>query len=108
MEIREKHAPNSGRDPSTLLLSRQQVPKDPKALPEDFPTSVLDVPIADLLELVLPNDFSLGNTIIIFGRVFFLLVLVVRRESENGTENREQRVEGENKKKYREREKKGR
>jgi hypothetical protein len=26
IEVREKHAPNSGRDPASLLMSRQRVP----------------------------------------------------------------------------------
>lgn len=72
IEIREVHPPNDGRDPFPILLNRQRVPRNPKNIPLDFPTSILEVSENDNPDFINPADFEIGKTITILSRDFLL------------------------------------
>lgn len=72
VEIREVHDQNDGRDPFPILLSRQRVPRNFKAVPMEFPTCVMELSSAELSDLLNPADFAVGKTVHIFGRDFLL------------------------------------
>ncbi|XP_069576247.1 EF-hand domain-containing protein 1 [Brachyistius frenatus] len=70
VEIREVHKPNSGRDPLPILMRRQRLPK--KIKPENFPSCVLEMSLAEVDEYYSPKDFQLGQTVKLLGRHFKL------------------------------------
>lgn len=72
VEIRETYPPNCGRDPFPILLQRTKCPRDPGALPEDFPKLVLETREEDNPDIINPSDFVIGDTVKILGRDFLL------------------------------------
>jgi hypothetical protein len=72
VEIREVHTQNDGRDPFPILLARQRVPRNFKAIPMEFPTIVMELSEAELSDLLNPADFAVGKSVHIFGRDFLL------------------------------------
>ncbi|KAG7461102.1 hypothetical protein MATL_G00206410 [Megalops atlanticus] len=72
VEIREVHAPNTGRDPYPVLMRRQRVPKEIKPACEPFPTCVLEVSPQEVQEYYSPRAFRVGETVSILGREFLL------------------------------------
>lgn len=75
LEVRELHEANDGRDPFPVLITRRKMPRDYTAVPEDFPTIIMEVPAGGangILDLINPSDFALGATVNIYGREFFI------------------------------------
>lgn len=72
VEVREVHSANDGRDPFPVLLRRGKVPRNPRSLPIEFPTSVLEVSSEEVDEYVNPADFAIGKSVHIFGRDYFV------------------------------------
>jgi len=72
VEIREVHTQNDGRDPFPILLARQRVPRNFKAIPMEFPTCVMELSQAELSDLLNPADFAIGKSVHVFGRDFLL------------------------------------
>ncbi|CAM4687424.1 unnamed protein product [Leuciscus chuanchicus] len=72
VEVCEHHEANSGRDPFPVLLRRQRVPKHIKPACEPFPSSVLEVSPHDVEEYFSPQDFRVGEEVLLMGRRFLL------------------------------------
>lgn len=72
IEIREIHDANDGRDPFPVFLGRCRVPRNPKDLPPDFPTSTLEVSEIEVPDHINPADLSTGKDVTIYGRSFYL------------------------------------
>ncbi|KAL0103394.1 hypothetical protein PUN28_017572 [Cardiocondyla obscurior] len=69
--IREIHKPNDGKDPVAMLLKRMRVPKDWQSLPSWHPSIYMEY--GDLeMKYCTPQDFKVGEAILIFGRRFLL------------------------------------
>lgn len=72
VEIREVHEPNDGRDPFPVLLCRQKLAKNTRDVPSNFPTAVLELSSDEIKEWFSPRDFTIGKTINIKGKNFFI------------------------------------
>ncbi|EZA47764.1 EF-hand domain-containing protein [Ooceraea biroi] len=75
--IGEIHERNDGKDPVPMLLRRTRVPKDWKNLPARHPSIYMEYGDPEVVEYCTPRDFrplafSLGETILLFGRSFLL------------------------------------
>ncbi|KZC05165.1 EF-hand domain-containing protein 1 [Dufourea novaeangliae] len=70
--VREVLRPNCGKDPVAMLLKRMKVPKDWKNLPTSYPAVYLEYGDPEVIEYYTPKDFTIGGTIFIFSRRFFL------------------------------------
>ncbi|CAK9816565.1 EF-hand domain-containing protein 1 [Anthophora plagiata] len=70
--VREIQKPNSGKDPVSMLLKRQKVPKDWKNLSSSYPGAYMECSDSDVIEYYTPTDFLVGGTIFILSRRFFL------------------------------------
>lgn len=57
MAVREIQKPNSGKDPSPMLLKRMKVPKDWKNLPSTYPAVYLEWGDPEIVEYYTPKDF---------------------------------------------------
>jgi hypothetical protein len=73
LEIREVHESNDGRDPFPVLLKRQKVPRNPRALPVDFPTITLEPKETELTDTLTPIDFAVGDYVFIYNRSGYAL-----------------------------------
>uniref|UniRef100_A0A668ADW0 EF-hand domain (C-terminal) containing 1 n=1 Tax=Myripristis murdjan TaxID=586833 RepID=A0A668ADW0_9TELE len=72
VEIREVHAPNSGRDAFPILMRRQRLPKRMREASDPFPRCVLEVSSQEVDEYYSPKDFQVGETVKLLGRRFLL------------------------------------
>ncbi|KAL7063803.1 hypothetical protein AAHC03_05528 [Spirometra sp. Aus1] len=72
LEVREKHERNDGRDPFSVLIRRERIPKDRDAVPPTFPSVCLELTENEIKEYFTPKDLRIGNTIVIFGRAFLI------------------------------------
>jgi hypothetical protein len=72
IEVREVHEANDGRDPFPVLVCRQRLPKNRKAIPASFPSSVMEYTEDEVKEWLSPKDFGIGKTINILGRKFIV------------------------------------
>lgn len=68
LEVREVHESNDGRDPFPVMLKRQKVPRNPRDVPGDFPTIVLELKETELRETLGPADFVVGQFVFIYNR----------------------------------------
>lgn len=72
MEIREVHKPNDGRDPFPILITRHKIPKDRYNVKSTFPHVYLELSSNEISNYFKPHDFSIGKTVHIYGRDFFI------------------------------------
>ncbi|XP_071628495.1 EF-hand domain-containing protein 1 [Temnothorax longispinosus] len=70
--IREIHEPNDGKDPVAMLLRRMRVPKNWQSLPSWHPSIYMEYGDPEIVEYCTPQDFRVGETILLFGRRFLL------------------------------------
>lgn len=70
LEVREVHKPNDGRDPFPVLIRRQKVPKDRYNVKSNFSSIYLELSDKEIKDYFRPHDFSLGQTVTIYGRDF--------------------------------------
>ncbi|KAL6265166.1 hypothetical protein P5V15_005251 [Pogonomyrmex californicus] len=70
--IREIHGPNNGKDPVAMLLKRMRIPKNWQNLPSWHPSIYMEYGDPEIVEYYSPQDFRVGETILLFGRHFLL------------------------------------
>lgn len=58
--VREIQKPNSGKDPTPMLLKRMKVPKDWKNLPDSYPAVYMECGDPEILEYYTPKDLSVS------------------------------------------------
>ena len=72
MELREVHKPNDGRDPFPVLIGRHKVPKNRSQVPSTYPSISMELTNHEVKEYFTPRDFSLADTLYIYGRKFLI------------------------------------
>ncbi|KAF6020172.1 EFHC1 [Bugula neritina] len=72
MEVREVHKPNDGRDPFPVLIGRHKVPKNRSSVPSTYPSISMELTSHEVKEYFTPRDFSLSETMYIYGRKFLV------------------------------------
>ncbi|XP_052763597.1 EF-hand domain-containing protein 1-like [Mya arenaria] len=72
LEVREVHTANDGRDPFPVLIGRHKVPKDRYNVDTSFPGVVMELSSHEIKEYFTPKDFSVGETVMIYGRRFIV------------------------------------
>ncbi|NWI58884.1 EFHC1 protein, partial [Calyptomena viridis] len=72
VEVREIYRRNDGRDPFPVLMKRQRLPKTFVDKKMSFPSCVLEITNAEVLEWYSPKDFGIGKTITLLGRTFLI------------------------------------
>lgn len=70
VEVREVHKPNDGRDPFPVLIRRQKIPKDRYNVKSTYSSIYLELTDNEIKDYFRPHDFSLGQSVNIFGRNF--------------------------------------
>ncbi|KAK0180348.1 hypothetical protein PV327_005999 [Microctonus hyperodae] len=70
--VKEIANSNDGKDPHRVLLKRMKVPKNWADLPITFPSIYLERSDEEVVEYYAPIDLLIGQTILIYGRRFFL------------------------------------
>ena len=66
------HLPNDGRDPFPVLIGRHKVPRNRYEVESSFPAVVMELSQHEIKEYFTPKDFSIGDTVMIYGRRFLI------------------------------------
>jgi len=72
MELVEVRFDNDGQDPFPMYMSRHHCPKNRDDIEPDFPLGSMEITDEEVKEYFAPVDFSIGKTIVIYGRRFLI------------------------------------
>ncbi|OAF69086.1 Myoclonin-1 [Intoshia linei] len=72
VEVIEKHTPNDGRDPCSVLISRHKIPMDRYNIASTFPSIVLEYNEKEISQYIEPHLLKIGEIIKIYNREFFI------------------------------------